>query len=59
MCASQRHTKVKSDTFRNMHAVMEGVKTQHNVFLIATRARGEGKNWIITGQKIKSKSIGE
>lgn len=59
MRASQRHAVVKSDTFRNKHAVIEGVKTEHDVFLIATSTRGEGENWIITGQKMKSTSIGE
>lgn len=58
ICASQGHADVTSDTFRNKHAATEGVKTQHNIFLIATNSRGEKQNGIITGQKIKSNSIG-
>lgn len=51
MWASQEHADVQSDTFRNKHAATEGMKTQHDIILIATNTRDEEENWIITGQK--------
>lgn len=51
MWASQEHTEVQSDTFRNKHAPMERMKTQHDIILTATNAGDEGENWIITGQE--------
>ena len=56
MLAKGRHKL--SLTLRNEHAATEGVKTQSDIFLIATNARDEGENGITTGQKTKSKSIG-
>lgn len=58
-CANQGHAEVQSDSFRTKHAATERVKKKsHDIFLIAPNVRDEGENWIVKGQKTKSKSTG-